>query len=176
MSLIAQGKTYTPAPEGVHAAVCVDVVDKGWVETEWGGKHKCRIVWELSLKMDDGRPFTIGKTYSVSLHEKATLYKDLKAWRGKAFTADELRGFDIERVLGAPCQLVVTHEERDGVVYGNVTALMKADPKNILKPTGKYIRAKDREGYQTPPSAPLADDPPQTKEEQQAEIEESIPF
>ena len=166
MSLIVSGKNYTPAPEGVHAAVCVDVADKGMVETEWGSKHKCRIVWEIAAPMDDGRPFTIGKTYTVSLHEKSSLYKDLKGWRGRAFTADELRGFDLENVVGKPCQLVVVHEDKDGSTYGNITAVMKADAKNQLKPSGRYTRAKDRNDAPAPAATPAPAQPE----------EDNIPF
>jgi hypothetical protein len=167
MSLIVSGKNYTPAPEGVHAAVCVDVADKGMVETEWGSKHKCRIVWEIAAPMDDGRPFTIGKTYTVSLHEKSSLYKDLKGWRGRAFTADELRGFDLENVVGKPCQLVVAHNDVDGTTYANVQAILKADVKNQLKPSGKYVRAKDR----TDAPAQTTSAPATTQPE-----EDNIPF
>jgi len=144
MSLIAKGTSFTPPPEGVWPAVCVDVVDLGMVQSTFGTKPKCRIAWEIAEKMPDGRPFIATKQYTVSLHEKATLHKDLKAWRGKAFTADEMKGFDIEAVLGAPCQLVITHEEKEGLVYGNVTAILRAQKNGVLKPTGKYIRHKDR--------------------------------
>jgi hypothetical protein len=170
MALIASGsKSYTPPPEGMWHAVCVDVVDLGMVNGQWGEKHKCRIVWELNQKMSDGRPFTAQKQYTISLHEKASLYKDLKAWRGKPFTTEELEGFDVEKVIGAPCQLVITHEEKDGMVYGNITAIIKADPKNKLQPVGTYVRAKDRKEKSQI----------KTEEEQEAdEIEsgEAIPF
>ena len=165
MALIASGtKSYTPPPEGVWPAVCVDIVDLGMVShPQYGEKHKCRIVWEISEKMSDGRPFTAQKQYTVSLHEKASLHKDLKAWRGKPFTAAELEGFDLEKVLGAPCQLVITHEEKDGMVYGNITAIMKAGPSK-LHPSGGYIRHKDRkpEGDQgiteeEPEGTPISD-------------------
>jgi hypothetical protein len=144
MLMASGGRNYMPPPEGLWAAVCVDVVDLGMVDGQWGEKHKCRIVWELSAKMDDGRPFTAQKQYTVSLNEKASLYKDLKSWRGKPFTPEELAGFDVEKVLGAPCQLVITQEEKDGSVYGNITAVMKADPKSKLKASGQYVRVKDR--------------------------------
>jgi hypothetical protein len=148
MSLMAsKTKSYTPPPEGVWAAVCVDVADLGMVKNKFDDskpdQHKCRIVWELSEKMDDGRPYTTQKTYTVSLHEKASLYKDLKSWRGKAFTPEELAGFDVEKVIGAPCQIVISHEEKDGLVYGNITAIMKAGA-NRIQPSGNYIRFKDR--------------------------------
>lgn len=145
MSLIAKGTTFTPPPEGVWPAVCVDVVDLGMVESPWGAKEKCRIVWEIAQKMADGRPFIATKQYTVSLHEKANLHKDLKAWRGKSFTADEMKGFDVENVIGAPCQLVITHEEKEGLIYGNVTAILRAQKNAVLKPSGKYIRHQDRD-------------------------------
>jgi hypothetical protein len=150
MSLIARhGGNFIPAPEGLHRAVCVDVVDLGMVDGQWGKKHKCRVMWELDCKMDDGKRFVVGKQYTLSLHEKSGLHKDLKAWRGVAFTPDELKGFDVEKVIGAPCQLLIGHVEKDGNVYANISAITKADPKAKLLPSGTYIRAKDREGAPT---------------------------
>lgn len=143
---------YTPAPEGIHHAVCVDVVDKGVVETAFGPKHKIRIVWELATLMEDGQHYIIGKQYTASLHEKSSLHKDLKSWRGQAFTAAELRGFDVEKVIGAPCQVLVQQEAgQDGKVWANVTTLLRADPKNIHKASGNYVRAKDRTPQQPVP-------------------------
>lgn len=173
MSLTVSQKQYTPAPEGMHAAVCVDVVDLGMVEGQFGPKHKCRIAWEIAPVMEDDRRFTIQKSYTVSLHEKSNLFKDLKSWRGRAFTAQELAGFDLEKVLGAPCQLVVTHAESEGKTYANVTAILKADPRNSLKASGKYIRAQDREGYVAPNNAQPAHEecaPAQTTDD------DNIPF
>ncbi len=145
MALIAKGgKHFTPAPEGLWPAVCVDVVDLGMVMTTWGEKHKCRIVWELSEKMPDGRLFIASKQYTLSLHEKASLYKDLKSWRGRPFTPEELDAFDVEKVLGAPCQVLITQEEKDGMVYGNVTTIMKASPEKRLTPSGSYVRKVNR--------------------------------
>ena len=150
MALIAKGgKHFTPAPEGLWPAVCVDVVDLGMVTTTWGEKHKCRIVWELSEKMADGRRFIASKQYTLSLHEKAALHKDLKSWRGRPFTPEELEAFDVELVIGAPCQLLITQEEKDGMVYGNVTTIMRADPKNRLTPSGSYVRKVNRKDIQS---------------------------
>lgn len=151
MALIIHGKDFAPAPEGMWAAVCVDVIDKGEVETTWGLKPKVRIVWEIESLMDDGRRFIIGKTYTSSLHEKATLRKDLKGWRGRDFTADELRAFDLETVLGAPARLLVQHDEREGIVYANVTAVLKAEPKRRLTASGTYTR-KPAQAPSEPPA------------------------
>jgi hypothetical protein len=151
MSLIIRKKPFTPAPEGVWPAVCVDVVNLGMEDSPWGPLHKCRIVWEISALMPEtGNRFIQGQKYTVSLGEKANLYKMLKVWRGKDFTADELSAFDLENIFNKPCQLVIIHTEKEGKVYGNVQTVLKADPKNVLTPSGKYKRVKDREGYVEP--------------------------
>jgi len=144
MSLVASAKSFTPAPEGVWPAVCVDVVDLGMIPGPWGTKSKCKIVWEISERMPDGRPFIASKWYTISLHEKSSLHKHLKSWRGKAFTPDELRGFDLEKLIGAPCQLLIEQQEKDGILYGNVTTILRAVKNAVLQPSGKYVRAKDR--------------------------------
>lgn len=146
MPVYVKGGDFKPAPEGLWDAVCVDVHDLGMKETQWGDKRKLRISWEIAAKMDDGRPFVVNKLYTASLHEKSTLYKDLKAWRGRPFTAEELRQFDVEKVLHAPCKVLVQHDDRDGQTYANVNTVLKADPKHKLAPSGNYVRLKDREG------------------------------
>ncbi len=158
MSLIAKSTgNFTPAPEGLWAAVCVDVVDLGILKSEYQGKtrsvHKCRIAWEISEKMEDDRPFIVGKRYTLSLHAKATLHADLKAWRGKPFTKEELEGFDLEKVIGAPCQLMIVHEEKDGTTYANIKAITRVSKTNALVPSGKYIRVKDRDVTTKPANA-----------------------
>jgi hypothetical protein len=171
MSLIAKhGGNFIPAPEGLHRAVCVDVVDLGMVDGQWGKKRKCRIMWEIDSKMDDGKRFVVGKQYTLSLHEKSGLHKDLKAWRGVAFTPDELKGFDVEKVIGAPCQLLIGHTEKDGSVYANISAITKADPKAKLTPSGTYIRAKNREG-----AAAVIEEEPETDSDTET-VEEPCPF
>ena len=145
MAVIIKGTgDFVPAPEGLHSAVCVDVVDLGQQETPWGERHKVLLAWEIANLMEDGRPFIVRKRYTASLHEKSNLNKDLRAWRGQAFTPQDLAGFDIERVLGIPCQVLIQHTEKDGSVYANVTAVMRAAPGQKLAPSGHYTRIKDR--------------------------------
>jgi len=147
---IGNESKFVPVPEGLFEAVCVDVVDLGMVTGQFGEKHKLKIVWEVAAKMVDGRPFTIQQRYTVSLSPKANLYKALKSWRGTDFTKEELKSFEMDSVIGAPCQIIVEHNENDGNTYANVSAILKA--KDKLAPSGKYIRAKDRPDYNAPPS------------------------
>jgi len=120
--MASRGGSYTPATEGSHDAVFCDVEDLGIVETQYGKKHQVRIVWQLAAKMDDGRPFTIGRRYGLSLHEKAALFKDLKSYAKKA----PPQNLDLETLIGKPCQILVTHTERDGSTYANVQAVLPA--------------------------------------------------
>lgn len=138
---------YTPAPEGLHPAVCCDVVDLGLVDTPWGQKHQVELRWELDFECDEtGKRYVCRKRYTNSLSEKANLRKDLQVWRGQPFTAEELRGFDLERLIGVSCQVQVMHRlTDDGKTYANVVAVI-ALGKGMAKMhvSEDYVREKDR--------------------------------
>ena len=169
------GRAFTPAPAGVHLAVACDVIDMGMVSSTYEGKttikHKVRIVWQVSeTNPENGKRFAVSKRYTASLHEKSTLRKDLQSWRGRAFTGDELKGFDLDNVLGKCCLLNIVHNEHDGQTYANVDAIMppaKGMPKLEVV---DYVREKDR---------PKDDPPPVDGDDEaaiQQAIDESVPF
>lgn len=138
--------SFTPCPEGLHHAVCVDVIDLGIVSSTFGDKHKVRIVWQIEDEnTETRRRFEARKQYNLSLHEKATLRKDLEAWRGRKFTDDELKGFDLEKLIGANGQIQVVQDlGEDGSIYANVQAVVPA-PKNVARLIPQdYTRVKDR--------------------------------
>lgn len=144
----APANTFIPAPPGAHAAVCVDVVDLGDLEVSFGGKnkrqHKIRIVWQIEEVMADNRPFIVQRRYTNSLHEKASLRKDLESWRGRAFTDQELEGFDLENLLNVGCLLNVIQQVKDGSTFSNVASIMKL-PKTMQAPKPRdYVRVCDR--------------------------------
>lgn len=103
------------APAGNHVAVCYQIVDLGLKKQEYDGKerttHRVRISWELAEElMSDGRPYSISEYYTLSLAQAANLRAALESWRGRPFTAEELQGFDLKNILGAPCMVNVIHE------------------------------------------------------------------
>jgi len=136
---------FQPCPAGTHHAVCCDVVDLGEVETQWGKKPMVRIVWQVEEQMADLRPFTASQRFTASLHEKARLRGFLESWRGRRLSADELKGFDLERLIGINALLNVVHDEKDGKVYSNIASIMPP-PKSSsrLQASPDYVRAKDR--------------------------------
>lgn len=140
------GGSFDPVPEGPHPAVCDMFVDLGMQETsgKYAGKvqHKIYLRWQIpSLRLSyekDGvqieGPMTIGAKYTLSLHEKAGLRKILKSWRGRDFTPEELKKFDVTTILGAPCLISVSHAPKDGGgVYANIDAVMKL-PQGVIVP------------------------------------------
>lgn len=143
MTLIAKdvggGGEFESAPEGLFEAVCYRVIDMGSQENYFdAGKsdHKVMLSFEIqdedAGRMTDGRPFSVHKQYTVSLNEKANLRKHLEAWRGKKFTSDELKGFDLSNLLGKPAQVQVMHKpSKDGTrVFTEINNIMPSKVKD----------------------------------------------
>ena len=167
MPIIAKNnqREYTPAPEGLHQAVCVDVVDLGLEETKWGKKEKVRIAWQTEATYSDEntqkeKRFVVVSKYTLSLNEKATLRHHLEAWRGKKFTKEELRGFDLEVLIGANCQLQIIHNiADDGRTYANIQAVVPLGKGMTKLQPLEYTRVKDRQtGEEQPETVPEEDD------------------
>ena len=148
MAIYARKKnvTFTPAPEGLHPAVCVDVIDLGELPTAWGPKEKIEIRWQLDeVNPETQRPFEVRARFTNSLHEKAILRQTLETWRNKKFTAKELEGFDLEALIGVCCQVQIVHAPADeGRVWSNVQAVVPF-PKGAVKLKARdYVREQDR--------------------------------
>jgi hypothetical protein len=130
------GKDFKKVPPGCHFAICNMVVDLGIQQTTFKNQakqqHKIYLRWEVPDERvtyeKDGKevegPCSIGATYTLSLSEKANLRKVLENWRGRPFTQDELKGFDVTTIAGKCCQIMVQHEDANGKTYANVTGVM----------------------------------------------------
>jgi hypothetical protein len=176
MPIFARKKDYEAAPQGLHDAVCVDVVDLGVVPSEkWGPQVKVKVVWQLAETDKRGRRFLVNKRYTPSLGKKANLRKDLESWRGKPFTPQELKQFDIEKLLGANAQLSLSHNVGDdGSVWVNVTAVVPSSKMAQKLFAEDYEREIHRAGY-VPPTQP---EPEVEEPEYDAppDEEDSVPF
>lgn len=138
------GSDYKPAPEGIHSALCVDVIDLGLVETAYGEKPKLRLVFELEAKMDDGRPFIQTKPFTASLHQKSTLNGFISKWRGRPIGENET--VDLDKLLGAQATLVISHvtaQDGSGKVFSSIDAVSK--PTKKLVASGEYDPAAARQ-------------------------------
>jgi len=113
---------------GMHPAVCIWVIDMGMQHNDFNDadQHKVYLQFETDemIKIDGvDKPMVIGKQFTLSLHEKANLRKELESWRGKPFTKEEENGFDIKNVLDKPCILNVTHNVKGDRTYANIAAI-----------------------------------------------------
>lgn len=120
----AKPSNNTPLLEAAsYNARCYFMAHIGTIDDEYQGKkitsNKVRIGWQIAserLEIErDGKteslPRVIGKEYTLSLSEKATLRKDLEAWRGVPFSEKELESFDITNILGVECLIAVIQKE-----------------------------------------------------------------
>ncbi len=127
-----------PTPT-LHTAVCYKMVDLGTRPGPYGDKREVMIFWELAdQKMSDGRPFMQSAFYPQTLAEGSKLREDLEAWRGRAFTTEELAGFDPRTILGKPCQLILAKkkkkkpEDKDKIIVKSVLAFTAGVPAPTL--------------------------------------------
>jgi hypothetical protein len=139
MSLTAKdsgGGSFTPVAPGMHLARCYRIVDLGTQKTEYQGqvKHLQKVMIQFEVHGEDdngnplvtakGEPMSISKNFTLSLAEKATLRKDLQAWRGRDFTPDELRGFELKNVLGAWAMITAAKSlGGNGKEYTNIVSI-----------------------------------------------------
>ena len=146
MALIAKdsgggGGDFTPVPQGMHLARCYRVVDLGTQESTYLGtvKHLPKVMLQFEVHGEDdegkpivtskGEPMSISKNFTLSLAEMATLRKDLQTWRGREFTPEELRGFELKNVLGAWAMIsVIKAMGSNGKEYTNIAAIMSVPP------------------------------------------------
>ena len=135
MSLIATAtkKSSIPLLEAdTYPARCIAVIDTGDQVNEMSGTVRREVIIQFELPTEtievDGeqKPRYMSMTYTMSLSEKAKLRSALETWRGKAFTEDELRGFNLANIVGLPCMLSVIHRQaKNGNTYANIGSISK---------------------------------------------------
>jgi hypothetical protein len=133
---------------GMISAVCANVFDLGMVPGFQGViTHKAVIMWELDQRLTKGeyagKRFTMCKSYTASLNEKSNLRKDLESWRGKPFTAEELNGFDLDKVKGIMCLLNLIEKPKaaggTSIVVASVNPPMKGAVSMTVETPADYV-------------------------------------
>lgn len=130
------GNNFVLIEEGNFMARCIRVIDLGTQKSTFQGKEvsnrKVLIAWETPDELHEFstekglEPFMVHKEYTLSLGKQANLRHDLISWRGSEFTKEEEDGFNVEKLLGVPCQILVTHKTS---ATGNVRAEIKSITK-----------------------------------------------
>lgn len=137
----SDGVQHQPIPAGTYLARCYSMIELGTLNEVILGTeklvHKVRITFELPTELrvfnpEKGeQPCVISKEFSLSMGENSNLRKFLTSWRGKPFTEEEAKLFEVTRLLGVPCLLTVIHKQgkKDPSRFydeiGTVSPLMK---------------------------------------------------
>jgi len=156
--IITEDPSNYPVPdEGLHSAVLVDAVNLGTIETPWGPKEKVSLIYELQTTDEDGKHFIVGKRFTRSLNEKASLRKFLEKWRSMKYTSAELQqGVDLENLIGMCATLFIVLNETEERTYAKVENVLPYKNRHgdidhfALQPSGEYTRVIYREGYKEP--------------------------
>lgn len=143
MSLIASDNGGVSIPKlegGVYTAISSAIIDLGIQTSEKFGntQRKFMMIWNIlgeEIEVNGEKlPRTMSKEYSFSLNEKSTLRKDLQAWRGKTFTEEELKAFNLLNILNKACQLQIILEEKNGKQYNNIASIMALPRGSVIEP------------------------------------------
>lgn len=139
--IVSEVSNHTPAPAGLHNAVCTAVIDLGIQVTPYGNKPQVLIIWELDTLMDNGQRFTLSRKFTPSLSKKSPLRAIWESWRGRPFTAKELSGFELRKVLGKSCKVLVQHAlSADGSrTYANVASVIPIDKGVVVMPNAEPL-------------------------------------
>ncbi len=128
-----------PVPEGTNHAICVGVIDLGTQPPMEGSQFSKGPTPKVMLSFEfpderieiDGKslPRVLSREFTKSLHKKAGLRQFLDAWRGTAFTPEELKGFELASLIGVNAIVTIVHNERGYEVLKQAAKLMKGMPK-----------------------------------------------
>jgi hypothetical protein len=163
MAIVAKApqSNFPVAPEGLFQAVAVDVHEP-WTEErpqQYGGGivDKVRICWLIDELDEYGKPYEVSQIYTFTLHPKGKLAQHLEAWRGKPMTDEDRAGFDLEKLIGANCQVQIQHSEAKngtGRTYANVVSIVPLGKGQVKIPVpANYVRKKDRPSRDAKPQA-----------------------
>ncbi len=150
MKIQANNSKFEPCPEYTGRAVCVDVTPLRKQQSQFGERDVFKVVFEVDMQKEDGSRYAVwSRNFTPTLNEKSSFRKFLKGWLGRDLTATELKEFDTETLLGKSAQVVVVHETKENDVYANIAACTPDKSGNALAPSGKFVRAKDRQQTET---------------------------
>lgn len=117
---------------GTYPGICTGIIDLGMQYSKAFNKEQHQVVLKFELpgeqveingKLENRNVY---ETYTFSFNEKSNLRKMLQSWRGKAFSEEELQGFDLEKVLGLPCFISIINEtSTSGNSFSKIAGISK---------------------------------------------------
>lgn len=138
------------APEGLHPARLIQIVDEGTHFSEEYNKKESyvRLGFELigvTFETEEGEEvnYFLSRTYSKKLSRKSFLRKVVEAVLGKKLEDDT--EFELKDLLNLPCQVQVVHKQGTGKnaheTYANIEAVLEVGTDPTTKKKLKYEQA-----------------------------------
>jgi len=135
MSITAENnsKTFELVPAGTYVARCYSMIHLGTNKEVIAGDekmlNKVRISLELPTEMKEFKPgeglkpASVSKEFTLSMNEKSNLRKFLEGWRGKGFTEEEAKKFDVTNLIGKTCMISIIHKtSAKGKLYADISS------------------------------------------------------
>lgn len=132
---VPEKKAIEQIQAGSYVARCYQMLHIGTIPSEWKGEAKLRnlvrITFELPSELkvfkegQEPKPVAISAEYTLSLGEKSKLRPVLEGWRGKKFTEEEAKDFDVSKLLGVPAMIGVMHNEKGYAEIASISGLPK---------------------------------------------------
>lgn len=139
-----KGQSRELIPAGNYVARCYSMVEMGTITDSYMGEPKTQqkvmITWELPTELkvfnkEKGeQPLVISQEFTLSLNEKANLRKILESWRGKGFSEDEAKAFDISKLIGVPGLLNIIHKPKQNGEMKQTISTITPVPKGMTVP------------------------------------------
>lgn len=133
-------------PQANYVARCYKMVEIGTVtetiNNDTKELKKVLIGWEFpnDKKVFDAakgeQPITVTEEYTLSTGEKSNLRKMLESWRGKGFSTEEAKAFDVTNVLGKACMINIIHtpKKTDPSKFYDKISSVTGIPKGMTVP------------------------------------------
>jgi hypothetical protein len=131
------GEYYVCSP-GSHPGTIIGMIHIGHQVNKFSSKEDANekvdqgvVVFELVERRPDGKPFIMAKSYSLSLHEKANLYKLVCGLSGRTFGHNE--DVNVLNILGLPVLVLVGNSQSGEKSYHKVETVAPY-PKGMAAP------------------------------------------
>ena len=122
---------------GTYKSCCYGLINLGTLKFENEGADdkftsQIMLLWEIHEELTskpkrnlDALPPNIAKEYTLSLSNSSSLRSDLESWRGRPFSEDEIRRFDLKTILGGWCNLEISDlKKNDELTLSMFTAIL----------------------------------------------------
>ena len=143
------GGKFKPLDSGTYDAVCDAIASVGPILNPKFNSVQNIVYIKFDAKLPDGSLKDIWLRRTQSIHPKSKLGKELEVWRGRGFTDEERKSFNLASILGVSAQIVVQQNQgHNGKTYSDIVAILP--PRNKVEATETWtfdIADPARENY-----------------------------